>query len=101
MANQPDQHQRSVLPIPARAYTGLIKYDAKDPETSFHPSALAPAGRGAQCACRLDPRRGLWLSQRVWRTVFHTRLFKRLAASGLRYNRFHTTGTAYLPAERC
>ena len=35
MANQPDKHQRSVLPIPGRAYTGLIKYDAKDPEAKF------------------------------------------------------------------
>jgi hypothetical protein len=26
---------RDVLPIPDRAYTGLIKYDAKDPEAVF------------------------------------------------------------------
>ncbi len=28
---------RSVLPIPDRAHTGLITYDAKDPDTSFPP----------------------------------------------------------------
>ena len=28
---------RSVLPIPDRPHTGLITYDAKDPDTSFPP----------------------------------------------------------------
>ena len=28
---------RAVLPIPDRAHTGLVTYDAKDPETSFPP----------------------------------------------------------------
>ena len=33
MTNQ--KRGRDVLPIPDRAYTGLIKYDAKDPEAMF------------------------------------------------------------------
>ena len=33
MTNQ--KRGRDVLPIPDRAYTGLIKYDAKDPEAAF------------------------------------------------------------------
>ena len=44
MANQPDRHQRSDLPIPARAYTGLVKYDAKDPEVNSR--------RSSRCARR-------------------------------------------------
>src|SRR5688572_28524744 len=32
-----DQIQREILPIPDRAYAGLITYDAKDPDTSFPP----------------------------------------------------------------
>lgn len=37
MPNHPDTLQRSVLPIPQRAYAGPIKYDAKDPESKFPP----------------------------------------------------------------
>jgi arylsulfatase len=29
--------QRSVLPIPDKAYSGLITYDAKDPDMKFPP----------------------------------------------------------------
>lgn len=29
--------QRDVLPIPDKAHTGLVTYDAKDPDTSFAP----------------------------------------------------------------
>lgn len=28
---------RTVLPIPERPHTGLVTYDAKDPDTSFPP----------------------------------------------------------------
>ena len=37
MTNQQDKHQRAILPIPDRPYTGLITYDAKDPDTHFPP----------------------------------------------------------------
>ena len=30
---------RTVLPIPDQPYKGLIMYDAKDPESSFPPTA--------------------------------------------------------------
>jgi hypothetical protein len=33
----PTKPSRAVLPIPDRAYSGLVTYDAKDPETSFPP----------------------------------------------------------------
>ena len=37
MSNQPDNHSRAILPIPDSAYAGLVKYDAKDPESKFPP----------------------------------------------------------------
>ena len=35
--SQDQEIQREILPIPDRPYTGLITYDAKDPDTSFPP----------------------------------------------------------------
>ena len=35
MATQTDNIQRSILPIPDRPRTGLITYDAKDPDTKY------------------------------------------------------------------
>ena len=37
---QEDRVPRSILPIPDRAYQGLITYDAKDPDSKFPPIAL-------------------------------------------------------------
>jgi arylsulfatase len=37
---------REILPIPDRPHTGLITYDAKDPDTSFPPiEPLRPPSR--------------------------------------------------------
>jgi hypothetical protein len=35
MATETDKIQRTVLPMPDRPRTGLITYDAKDPETHY------------------------------------------------------------------
>ena len=91
MANQPDQHQRSVLPIPARAYTGLIKYDAKDPETKFPAiEPLRPPAGAPNVLVILIDDAGFG-SASAFGGPCSTPNFERLAASGLRYNRFHTT----------
>ena len=37
MENDKNEPQRAILPIPDRPYTGLITYDAKDPDTHFPP----------------------------------------------------------------
>jgi arylsulfatase A-like enzyme len=91
MANQPDQHQRSVLPIPARAYTGLIKYDAKDPETKFPPiePLRPPAGAPNVLIILLDDAG--FGSASAFGGPCQTPNFEKLAAGGLKYNRFHTT----------
>jgi hypothetical protein len=40
--SSPDKIQRSILPIPDRPHTGLLTYDAKDPDTHFPPMMVAP-----------------------------------------------------------
>jgi len=47
MAIQPDQHLRAVLPIADRPHTGLITYDATDPDTSFPPIKQVRPPEGA------------------------------------------------------
>ena len=91
MANQPDKHQRSVLPIPGRAYTGLIKYDAKDPETKFPPiEPLRPPEGAPNVLVILIDDAGFG-SASAFGGPCATPNFEKLAANGLRYNRFHTT----------
>ena len=40
-------HARTVLPIPDAARTGLITYDAKDPDTKFPPIEQLRPPKGA------------------------------------------------------
>ena len=91
MANQPDKHRRAVLPIPGRAYTGLIKYDAKDPEAKFPAiePLRPPAGAPNVLVILLDDAG--FGSASAFGGPCHTPNFEKLAANGLRYNRFHTT----------
>jgi arylsulfatase len=91
MANQPDKHQRSVLPIPARAYAGLIKYDAKDPEAKFPPiEPLRPPAGAPNVLIILIDDVGFGATS-AFGGPCQTPNFERLATNGLRYNRFHTT----------
>jgi hypothetical protein len=46
MSNQ-DILQRDILPIADRPHTGLITYDAKDPDTSFPPIEQLQLPKGA------------------------------------------------------
>jgi arylsulfatase A-like enzyme len=91
MANKPDKHQRSVLPIPARAYAGLIKYDAKDPEAKFPPiEPLRPPAGAPNVLIILIDDVGFGATS-AFGGPCQTPNFERLATNGLRYNRFHTT----------
>ena len=86
-----DQIQREILPIPDRAYAGLITYDAKDPDTSFPPiePLRPPAGAPNVLVVLLDDV-GFAASSAFGGPV-NTPTAERLAANGLKYNRFHTT----------
>src|SRR5262245_13492514 len=84
-------HERSVLPIPDREQVGLTTYDARDPDTSFPPiePLRPPAGAPNVLIVLLDDV-GFGASS-AFGGPCSTPTFERLAAAGLKYNRFHTT----------
>src|SRR5688500_591151 len=83
--------QRDVLPMPDRPHEGLITYDAKDPDTSFPPiePLRPPAGAPNVLIVLLDDV-GFGASS-AFGGPCSTPVAERLAANGLKYNRFHTT----------
>ena len=86
-----DKTQRSVLPIPNQSYTGLITYDAKDPDTKFPPiKPLHPPQGAPNVLIVLLDDVGFGASS-AFGGPCNTPVAERLAAGGLRYNRFHTT----------
>src|SRR6476620_11238323 len=86
-----DKIKRDALPIPDQAYEGLITYDAKDPDTTFPPiePLRPPAGAPNVLVVLLDDV-GFGASS-AFGGPCATPAIERLAANGLRYNRFHTT----------
>ena len=86
-----DDVQRTSLPIPDQAYAGLITYDAKDPATSFPPiEPLRPPAGAPNVLIVLIDDCGFGASSAFGGPIA-TPAFERLAAGGLKYNRFHTT----------
>ncbi len=82
---------RDVLPIPDRQHVGLTTYDAKDPDTSFPPiEELRPPDGAPNVLVILIDDAGFGSSS-AFGGPCQTPTFERLAAKGLRYNRFHTT----------
>ncbi|WP_336706225.1 arylsulfatase [Oerskovia sp. USHLN155] len=88
---RPDQHARTMLPIPDRPAPGLTTYDAKDPDTSYPPiePLLPPEGAPNVLVILLDDV-GFGASS-AFGGPCRTPTAERLAAGGLRFNRFHTT----------
>src|SRR6266536_4015473 len=91
MTNAPDRHTRAILPIPDRPAPGLTTYDAKDPDTAYPPiePLRPPAGAPNVLIVLLDDI-GFGASS-AFGGPCQTPNFERLAANGLKYNRFHTT----------
>ena len=83
--------QREVLPILERQHVGLTTYDAKDPETKFPPirDIRPPAGAPNVLIVLIDDAG--FGSSSAFGGPCQTPTFEKLAAKGLRYNRFHTT----------
>jgi arylsulfatase len=82
---------RTNLPIPDRPHVGLVTYDAKDPDTSFPPiEPLRPPAGAPNVLIVLIDDTGFGSSS-AFGGPCHTPAAERLAANGLRYNRFHTT----------
>jgi arylsulfatase A-like enzyme len=85
------QLQREVLPIPDVPPVGLTTYDAKDPETAFPPiEPLRPPAGAPNVLVILIDDCGFGAASAFGGPIA-TPTAERLAASGLKYNRFHTT----------
>lgn len=82
---------RTILPIPDPQHVGLTTYDAKDPDTKYPPiKALRPPKEAPNVVIFLVDDAGFGSSS-AFGGPCHTPNFERLAAGGLKYNRFHTT----------
>ncbi len=82
---------RDILPIPDRGHTGLVTFDAKDPDTSFTPitQTLPPEDAPNVLVILIDDV-GFGASSAFGGPI-NTPAAEKLASSGLKYNRFHTT----------
>ncbi len=87
----PDQISRETLPIPHRPFDGTLPFDARDPEARFRPiePLRPPAGAPNVLVILLDDV-GFGASS-AFGGPCQTPTAERLAAGGLKYNRFHTT----------
>src|SRR5712671_950545 len=86
-----DKKHRSHLPIPTPERTGLITYDAKDPDTKFPPiEQLRPPTGAPNVLVILIDDAGFGSSS-AFGGPCQTPNAEKLAAAGLKYNRFHTT----------
>jgi arylsulfatase A-like enzyme len=90
MPGRPES-QRQFLPIPDVTPIGLTTYDAKDPETKFPPieQLRPPEGAPNVLVILLDDV-GFGATSAFGGPI-NTPNAERLAATGLKYNRFHTT----------
>lgn len=80
-----------MLPIPDRPAPGLTTYDAKDPDTAFPPiEPLLPPDGAPNVLIVLIDDTGFGAASAFGGPCF-TPNAERLAAGGLKYNRFHTT----------
>jgi arylsulfatase A-like enzyme len=86
-----DKIARNVLPIPDRPRTGLVTYDAKDPDTKFPPIEQIRPPKGAPNVLIILLDDVGFGATSVFGGPCNTPTAERLAADGLRYTRFHTT----------
>jgi len=94
MSSEPDDLQRTVLPVPDQAHRGLVTYDAKDPDTSFEPIVpLRPPPGAPNVLLVLLDDVGFGAAS-AFGGPCATPTAERLAAGGLCYGRFHTTAAA-------
>ncbi|HXV32940.1 MAG TPA: arylsulfatase [Gaiellaceae bacterium] len=87
----PDEPARDQLPIPDRPYDGPVFEDANDPGATFPPiEPLRPPAGAPNVLIVLIDDAGFG-SASAFGGPCATPTAERLAAGGLRYNRFHTT----------
>ena len=86
-----DNIPRTVLPIPDPPRTGLMLYDAKDPENKYPAiTQLRPPKRAPNVLLILIDDAGFGSSS-AFGGPCHTPNAELLASGGLKFNRFHTT----------
>ena len=86
-----DKIQRSILPIPDAQHVGVTTYDAKDPDTKFPPiEPLRPPKGAPNVLVVLIDDCGFGATSAFGGPI-PTPNAERLAANGLKLNRFHTT----------
>jgi len=86
-----DEVSRDALPIADRPYDGALPLDAKDPDATFAPiQPLRPPGGAPNVLVVLLDDAGFAASS-AFGGPCATPTAERLAANGLKYNRFHTT----------
>jgi arylsulfatase A-like enzyme len=91
MSAQQDERPRTTLPIPDVQHVGLTTYDAKDPDTKFPPiEQLRPPKGAPNILIILIDDVGYGASS-AFGGPCRTPAAERLAGTGLKYTRFHTT----------
>jgi arylsulfatase A-like enzyme len=85
-----DTMARDVLPSPDAARTGPITYDAKDPETKYPPIGQLRPPKGAPNVLLILLDDVGFGASSAFGGPCRTPTAERLAAGGLKYNRFHT-----------
>ena len=86
-----DKKHRSHLPIATPERTGLIAYDAKDPDSKFPPIEQLRPPKGAPNVLIILIDDAGFGSSSAFGGPCQTPSAEKLAAVGLKYNRFHTT----------
>ena len=86
-----DKKNRSHLPMPNTSRPGLITYDAKDPDTKFPPIEQLRPPKGAPNVLIILIDDAGFGSASAFGGPCQTPNAEKLAANGLRFNRFHTT----------
>jgi arylsulfatase A-like enzyme len=87
----PQESRRDILPIPDRQYVGLTTYDAKDPNTKYPPIATVRPPEGAPNVLIVLIDDVGFGAASAFGGPCNTPVAERLAAGGLKLNRFHTT----------
>jgi arylsulfatase A-like enzyme len=82
---------RSVLPIPDKQHVGLTTYDAKDPDTSYPPIDVVRPPEGAPNVLVVLLDDAGFGSSSAFGGPCETPAFDKLAGTGVKFNRFHTT----------
>lgn len=86
-----DHSSRNVLPIPDQQRSGLVTYDAKDPDTSYPPIKQVRPPKGAPNVIVVLIDDVGYGASSAFGGPCQTPNAERMAKGGLKYRRFHTT----------